>query len=165
MTEIGKKLFHVEPLPPGATVIWDDCPEGCVRVWGCVRVREKAEAGVTQEQERLWQEMADMTLAKCRQHCRQLGCCCSSEYCEMAAENMEKAGVSVADTMRTWPDSSQSFISPEGRCVVPPHFRPLCTLHQCKISGLGLDRDDPEWTKKYFEIREKLEEFSEGTLQ
>ena len=45
----------------------------------------------------------------------------------------------------------------DGKCVIPPHFRPLCTLHQCKINGLGFDPKDPKWTKKYFALREKLE--------
>jgi hypothetical protein len=110
---------------------------------------------MTQEREKLWQEMAGMTLAKCKQHCSQLGSCCSPGYCEMAADIMRKAGHSFESV-----PFGKTFAW-QGKCPVPPHFRPLCTLQQCKISGLGLDRDDPEWTEKYFEIREKLEEFEE----
>ena len=102
----------------------------------------------------LWQEMADMTFAKCREHCHDLGCCCSQEYCDMAAEIMEKAGAPVPP---------MPFSDKDGRCTIPPHFRPLCSLHQCKISGLGLDLKDKKWTDKYFKLREKLEEVGYGT--
>jgi hypothetical protein len=69
----------------------------------------------------------------------------------MAAEMMEKAGV---------PIPPMPFIV-DGKCAVPPHFRPLCTLHQCKISGLGFDPKDPKWTKRYFDLRERLEDTME----
>jgi len=102
---------------------------------------------MTKAQEAMWAEMAELTMAKCRESCHNLGSCCDSMYCEMAAEMMEKAGVTVPP---------RPFIV-DGKCVVPPHFRPLCSLHQCKIASLGVDPKDPKWTKKYFELREKLE--------
>ena len=102
---------------------------------------------MTDKDKALWQEMADLTLNKCRETCYSLGSCCSVEYFDMAAELMEKAGVPILPM--------PFFV--DGKCVVPPHFRPLCTLHQCKINGLGFDPKDPVWTKKYFELREKLE--------
>jgi hypothetical protein len=106
---------------------------------------------MTNETKALWREMADMTEAKCREHCSDMGCCCSPIYCEMAAKAMRKAG-------HEFPlmPFGKTFVV-DGKCIVPPHFRPLCSLHQCKISGLGLDLKDPEWTKRYFELREKLE--------
>jgi len=91
--------------------------------------------------------MADLTYSKCKETCRKLGSCCSSEYCEMAAEEMKAKNVPVP---------SMPFIK-DGVCIVPPQYRILCTIHQCKISGLGFDPEDPKWTKKYFALREKLE--------
>jgi hypothetical protein len=101
---------------------------------------------MTKKHELMWQQMADLTMTKCRQHCHQLGSCCSGVYCEMAAEAMEKAGVTIPP---------MPFIV-DGKCVIPPHFRPLCTVHQCKIQSQGFDSDDPVWTDKYFMLREKL---------
>lgn len=100
---------------------------------------------------KLWQKMADLTNAKCSATCRSVGQCCNPIYCDLAADMMKAAGhqfdlVPFGKTF-AW----------QGKCTVPPHFRPLCTLQQCKISGLGFDPKDPKWTKKYFALREKLE--------
>ena len=64
----------------------------------------------------------------------------------MAVEIIEKSGFKVP---------SMPFVK-DGKCVIPPYFRPLCSLHQCKINGLGLDPKDPKWTAKYFDLREEL---------
>ena len=48
------------------------------------------------------------------------------------------------------------FMGPTG-CVVPPHFRPLCTLHVCSINGMGFKPGDAKWTKQYFGLRAKIE--------
>lgn len=101
----------------------------------------------------LWQEMADMTLAKCRATCKILGSCCSEEYCSMAKSIAAEHGVKLLETGGKIP-----FLDSDGRCIVPPHLRPLCSLHQCKINGLGFDPKDPEWTEQYFNLRSKLNE-------
>lgn len=101
------------------------------------------------ETKELWQEMANHTLMKCKETCRHLGSCCSKEYCEIAIKNMMDAGESVP-----------SPVVQNGRCVIPPHFRLICSLHQCKIAGLGCDPKDLPWTEKYFDLREKLTEKS-----
>jgi hypothetical protein len=49
------------------------------------------------------------------------------------------------------------FMGPTG-CVVPAHLRPCCTLHTCDINGIGCKRGDPEWTERYFALREEIEE-------
>lgn len=160
---------------------------------------EGAEAvSLRKEEEALWQEMADLTLAKCRQSCHDLGSCCEGAYCEMAAEIMEKAGLKVPPMpflkeasnggVAKCPHCGQDVQCREGlflphlqhdhgleaccpggrmhvpkRCIIPPHFRPLCSLHQCKIAGMGFDPHDKEWTERYFELRAKLEEIGYGT--
>lgn len=48
------------------------------------------------------------------------------------------------------------FLGEHG-CKVAPHFRPLCTMHTCDISGFGVKRNDPCWTKVYFRLRGKYE--------
>lgn len=103
---------------------------------------------------KLWQEMAEMTMAKCKEHCHALGSCCSPEYCQMAAEEMTKAG-------HKFPlmPFGKTFVV-DGKCIVPPQFRPLCSLQQCKISGMGVDPKDPEWTLRYFQLREEIEELT-----
>lgn len=105
------------------------------------------------KQDRLWQRMAAMTLAKCKQTCRtQLGGCCDVTYCEMAKEQAKDAGVELHETGNAIP-----FLGPAGQCVVPPCLRQLCSLHQCKINDLGCDPTDLKWTKEYFQLRTKLD--------
>jgi hypothetical protein len=139
--KLGKMMFYVETLPDGALAIYEaKLPEGCIRV-----IDEKP---VEKTREQLWQEMADLTLEKCKATCKIMGSCCDSSYCEMAAESMQEAGVPVPE---------MPFVK-DGKCVIPPHFRPMCTFHQCKISGLGFDPKDKDWTDRYFALRAKIEE-------
>ena len=105
-------------------------------------------------EEELWQEMAAMTLAKCRQTCHSLGSCCETAYCEIAEQQAKQAGVVLERTGNAVP-----FLDDDGKCVVPPHLRQMCSLHQCKINGIGFDPKDPKWTKRYFQVRRKLEKF------
>ena len=97
--------------------------------------------------------MADLTFAKCRQKCHLLGSCCEPAYCDIAREYAAEKGVTLQEQGGTIP-----FLDENKHCVVPPHLRPLCTLHQCDINDLGFSPGDPEWTNKYFELRERIEE-------
>ena len=45
----------------------------------------------------------------------------------------------------------------ESGCTMPPHFRPLCTLHLCSISSLGTT-GDAELDEKYFSLREAFDD-------
>ena len=103
----------------------------------------------------LCHEMAELTFSKCKEHCHNLGSCCEDMYCNLAIEYAEDKGVNLVKELGHFP-----FIK-NGKCLVPPHLRPICTVHQCKISSLGFDPKDPEWTKKYFELREKIDELIE----
>ena len=102
----------------------------------------------------LWQEMADLTMSKCREKCNRLGSCCSPEYCDMARDMAKEKGVEL----KTTDNPNLPFLGQDGKCTVPPHLRPLCTLHQCDINGWGFCPEDPKWTKKYFQLRNKLRE-------
>jgi hypothetical protein len=108
----------------------------------------------------LWQQMADLTMAKCRQKCKRMGMCCSPEYCGMARDYAKEKGIELQDSKLLHHTSAGiiPFLDEQHKCVVPPHLRPLCTLHQCDINGFGFCPEDPEWTKQYFQLREKLNE-------
>jgi hypothetical protein len=112
---------------------------------------------IAEKEKKLWQEMAKLTMKKCKEHCHQLGSCCSAEYCEMAKEFAAEQGIRLEESG----NPKTPFLQVDGVCVVSPHLRPLCSLHQCKIAGLGFDMADPAWTKKYFKLRAQLERLME----
>ena len=93
------------------------------------------------ELKKLYQEMADLTKKKCVSKCLRMGSCCSPEYCEMAKEYAKEQGEELKETKN------------EKGCLVPPHLRPLCTVHVCERL-LFMDKD---FSEKYFELREKLD--------
>jgi hypothetical protein len=104
---------------------------------------------VNKRERALWQQMADMTLARCLKVCKTgLGSCCSESCCEMALETMRNSGEKPPKKAR----------GEDGKCLVPPHHRPLCALHQCDICSLGFAADDLDWTERYFALRAKLTE-------
>jgi hypothetical protein len=110
---------------------------------------------MNQEEKELWQKMADLTYEKCRKTCLSLGNCCHGLYCEMAAEAMDADGEKVPP---------MPFVV-DGKCIIPPHYRKICTIHQCKINSMGFDKDDPEWTKRYFSLRDRLEDIGFEELE
>src|ERR1051326_5639222 len=93
----------------------------------------------------LYKEMADMTLPKCKQ-CRVPLSCCSAEYCEHVIKfAKEQWGVTLERTSHP----KLPLMGPTG-CIAAPHLRPSCSLHTCKVNGLGFEPNDPEWNKRYF---------------
>jgi hypothetical protein len=113
---------------------------------------------VNEELVKLFAEMAAMTKAKCKDMagCKGRGHCCGQMFCEDAREFAKKHGVELKDVPKAEQQNNLPFCGPKG-CVVPPHFRVLCSLHQCKIASIGYDAKDPKWTKKYFKLRARLE--------
>lgn len=99
-------------------------------------------------------EMAQFTLKHCG------GCwmpksrpyrCCEKEWCNAAAKwAREKWGVTLVPTDHR---SGIPFMSDSG-CIVPPHLRPICTVHLCSSRY----NRDAELTKEYFDHREQLNE-------
>jgi hypothetical protein len=108
------------------------------------------------KQQKLWAEMASLTMEKCKQHCHALGSCCDPLYCDEARRYAQQQGIVLKEIGNEIP-----FLTAGGVCVVPPYLRPICTVHQCKIASLGLDPKDPKWTKRYFQLREQLNELVE----
>lgn len=99
----------------------------------------------------LYQLMHEHTLAECKK-CRVPLSCCSPEYCEMAIDIAKEEGVELART-----DHPRLPLMGKDGCTAAPHFRPLCTLHTCRINNLGTSGNQ-EWDDRYFELREQIEE-------
>jgi hypothetical protein len=77
-------------------------------------------------------------------------------YCEMAIKWAEKRwGVKLE------PNGSRLPLMGPNGCIAAPHLRPLCTVHQCHIANLGFKKDDPEWTEKYFRLRDAIERYED----
>ena len=102
----------------------------------------------------LFARMAKITKAKCAQ-CRIPFSCCSPEYCDMAIDYAKEIYSEDISSMKT-AHERLPFMSESG-CVLPPHFRPLCSLHVCSISANGIDKD-AAFTKEYFSLREEIEQ-------
>lgn len=56
---------------------------------------------------------------------------------------LETFGIELEDVGDTIP-----FLGPNG-CVVPPHLRPICSVHICEQH-----LKDDGWTERYMELRE-----------
>lgn len=105
----------------------------------------------------LFQEMAEHTKPECGS-CRVPHSCCDSDYCQSAQEYaQEEWGVDL-EPLKNPNNSKVPFLGDDNRCRVAPHFRPLCTLHTCAVNGLGAKPNDESWNKRYFELREEIEE-------
>ena len=100
----------------------------------------------------LYGQIAQLTLPKCKQ-CPVPLSCCSPEYCEMAIQHAKKRwDVELKPTGHP----RLPMMGVNG-CVASPHFRPLCSLHTCRINSLACEPDDPEMTERYFELRDQIE--------
>jgi hypothetical protein len=108
---------------------------------------------------KLYQQMSEMTLPECQgkdgptKSCSLPLSCCQSMYCWMTKEHAkDRWGVELPITSHP----TLPLMGPNG-CTAAPHLRPICTVHTCKINALGFKPGDPEWTEKYFALRESIE--------
>lgn len=110
-----------------------------------------------EEQQKLFEEIAALTKEECRQ-CRIPFSCCDSFHCEIARD-YAKEYHNIDLQVTNFPNPKKLlFMSAEG-CVVPPYLRPNCSLHTCSISSIGFNSEFPkEWTDKYFDLRNKIED-------
>jgi len=102
---------------------------------------------------KLYKDMSELTAPECANTCRVPHSCCDSMYCDMAEDWIREHGW----VHPTTDHPTLKFMSPLG-CVLPPHFRPICTLHTCAVNSVGGKVGDPAWTAKYFQIRQEIEE-------
>lgn len=101
----------------------------------------------------LYKDMYQHTNSDCRANCKSKFSCCNEAHCEAAIEwALKRWGIKLEPVGTTIP-----LLGPNG-CIAEPHLRPLCTIHTCDISAFGHKRGDEEWTDKYWQIRDKLEE-------
>lgn len=107
----------------------------------------------------LYQRIADHTKGECDGDncgCNPPRSCCSPEYCEMTIEYAEERhGVRLERTAH----ERLPLMGPAG-CTAEPYLRPACSLHACCINGIGfkMKGENPrEWTERYFELREAIE--------
>ncbi len=103
------------------------------------------------ELEKVAREMAEHTEPECANTCRAPRSCCSREYCEVARGYAKAVGVELVETGHP----TLPFMGSTG-CTVAPHHRPLCTVHTCEIGAFGKKRGDVEWTRRYFDLRERF---------
>ena len=100
----------------------------------------------------LFREMSELTAPECAKNCKIPHSCCDDMYCGMAEEiALDQHGITLTRTSHP----TLRFMGPNG-CTVEPHLRPLCTLHTCAVNSHGFKPGDPEWTKRYFDLREKI---------
>ena len=106
--------------------------------------------------EGLYGEMSELTRPLCGTECgwNTKNRCCSYLYC-LEAKSWAKTHYQIDLPETDHPDLL--FMGPEG-CTVPPHLRPVCTIHVCCISSLGFKVGDSEWTEKYFKLRDQIDE-------
>lgn len=99
----------------------------------------------------LYQQMYELTNPKCGS-CRAPNTCCDKMYCEatIAYANQEW-NVELSSTGHP----KLPLMGPKG-CVAAPHLRPLCTVHVCEQHLM-----DVEFSEKYFDLRDQLNEQEE----
>ncbi len=100
-----------------------------------------------------YRALADFTEPECKSGCKIPQSCCSSEYCGMAIERAAEEGITLHITNHL----TLPLMGPHG-CIAEPWMRPLCTFHVCCINGFGFKPGDPEWTQRYFQLREIVED-------
>jgi hypothetical protein len=103
--------------------------------------------------------MSKLTAPECAHVCRIPFSCCSPEYCETTIQwAAERWGVRLK---RVNGKNARGEVLPllgTNGCTAEPHLRPLCTVHTCDVNGIGCKRGDPKWTRRYFQLREALNE-------
>jgi len=104
------------------------------------------------EMEQLYKEMAELTMTECKKNCVALGSCCDKIYCQSAMDFAKAAGVTLHPTGNKLP-----MLSDSGTCIAPPHFRKLCSVHNCDINAVGSFPYSSTATEKYFQLRDRIE--------
>lgn len=88
-------------------------------------------------------ELAAHSAPKCGS-CRAAYSCCTPDQCETVRDFAEETfNISLEDV----PDAGRlPFLGSQG-CIVPPHLRPLCSVHVC-----GQHLKDDAWTERYWSV-------------
>lgn len=106
----------------------------------------------------LYAKMAALTAPECQSTCKNPFSCCDQAYCEAAIQYAkDNWGVILTPVNGKDARGQPLPLMGDNGCIAPPHLRPLCTLHTCEINSLGCKKGDPNWTRKYFTLRSKIE--------
>ena len=104
----------------------------------------------------LYAEISEHTLIPCSGRgdhpCKRPYSCCHPSGCEMMIEQA-KWDWDVELPMTGHP--TYPLMAPDGSCTAPPHMRPLCAVHCCRI---GENPDDSVWAARYWELRDEINE-------
>jgi hypothetical protein len=101
---------------------------------------------------RLYAAMAEHTEPECGA-CARPHSCCEERYCLLAIDfARDYWGVEL----RPGWHPTLPLMGPAG-CTVPPHLRPICTLHTCAVNEHGCKPGDPAWTARYVELRDAID--------
>lgn len=113
----------------------------------------------------LYQKMSSITSPVCETECLQYRDkkyrCCEIKYCLLAAKfAKEKYGIELQPT-----GNKELLFMGERGCTVPPHLRPVCTIHVCPISysDISCIGGSESRTTQYFDLRKEIE--NEAKLQ
>jgi len=102
----------------------------------------------------MYAELASITAKACaaRNGCLndgKRGMCCEEEICLMVRSRAADWGVEL--------DGDPPYNS-DGPCRVPPHLRPICSVHQCEIASIGVFRNlSEEDQRRYWGLREETD--------
>ena len=108
-----------------------------------------------------WEKMAALTSRICERgedECSKFKDrpfrCCDRKYCEMAQEFAKAKGIDLQATG----NPELPYMSDSG-CIVPPHLRPICTIHVCTVSWAAKSHIEhsEEKTREYFRLRNELD--------
>jgi hypothetical protein len=103
----------------------------------------------------LYQKMYELTEPECGK-CRAPRSCCDPMVCEFVADTAKtRWGVELFATGH--PKFPLMANDGTGKCTAAPHLRTMCTLHNCDICSLGFKKDDPEWTERYWVLRQRID--------
>ncbi|KKW10416.1 MAG: hypothetical protein UY48_C0038G0016 [Candidatus Gottesmanbacteria bacterium GW2011_GWB1_49_7] len=102
-----------------------------------------------------YRQLAEHTKPKCGEacNCQAEFRCCEPEYCNAAIQHAKEYwNVDLPLTRHpTLPGMGLDG------CVFAPHFRPLCTAHNCFIGAMGfIIPPDSAWNKRYFALRDQI---------
>ena len=106
----------------------------------------------------LYRRMAELTRPACVERtCHQRAPlsefhCCDEFYCLSA---LEYATSVWKQEVKPVNEKGLLFMGPNG-CVLEPHLRPSCTLHNCSINAFGTTGNS-RFDSTYFQIRRKIE--------
>lgn len=117
-----------------------------------------------------YKSMADHTYKECgdchsdgsKSNCKTKHSCCAPEYCTIAEQfakeqwDIDLSNSYSLDYIKS--NTPIKFLDLKYGCLIEPHFRPMCTLHACIISSIGLKPGNPKWTKRYFQLRQQIED-------